>query len=140
VKPNVSTLKERARQLRRDQTDAERKLWARLRARQLCGHKFRRQFVIGPFITDFCCFEQGLVVELDGGQHANRSVADKKRSAFLVSDGYRVLRFWDNELMENLDAVLERIAEALAHPTPSPLPSQRARVLTGQEIVDLGFK
>ena len=127
--PNVLTLKERARRLRREQTEAEKKLWARLRTRQLGGFKFRRQFVIGPFITDFCCFEQRLVVELDGGQHADHYDADRRRSDFLLSRGYRVLRFWDNEVMENLDAVLERIGEALdgAETEPSPLPSPNGR-------------
>ena len=129
LKPNVSTLKERARQLRRDQTDAEKKLWARLRSRQLNGCKFRRQFVNGSFITDFCCFEQRLVVELDGGQHADQSDADRRRSDFLLSRGYRVLRFWDNEAMENIDSVLEQILLALDKaalngvPSPFPLPA-----------------
>ena len=87
LKPNVITLKERARQLRRDQTGAEKWLWARLRSRQVNGFKFRRQFVIGPFITDFCCFEHRLVVELDGGQHAGKTATDETRSAFLHSRG-----------------------------------------------------
>lgn len=127
LKPNVSTLKERARQLRRDQTDAEKKLWARLRSRQLNGFKFRRQFVIGPFIADFCCFEQRLVVELDGGQHASKTASDKRRSAFLRSRDYTVVRFWDNEIFESMEAVLQRILQALhdadRNPEPSPLPS-----------------
>jgi len=131
VKPNVSTLKERARQLRRDQTDAECKLWARLCARQLRGHKFRRQFVISPFITDFCCFEQRVMVELDGGQHADKNAPDERRSAFLRSRGYTVLRFWDNEVMENIEGVLEQIAQALKDstrkPEPSPFPSPSGR-------------
>jgi very-short-patch-repair endonuclease len=132
LKPNVFTLKERARQLRRDQTDAERKLWARLRSRQLNGFKFRRQFVIGSFITDFCCFEQRLVVELDGGHHASETATDETRSAFLRSRGYRVLRFWDNEVFENIDAVLQRIAQVLGEsdktqkPSPFPLPRGEA--------------
>jgi len=119
LKPSSSTLKDRARQLRHDQTDAEKRLWACLRSRQLNGFKFRRQFVIGPFITDFCCFEQQLVVELDGGQHASNTAADETRSAFLRSRGYRVLRFWDNEVFENIDGVLQRIAQTLTLPSPS---------------------
>jgi very-short-patch-repair endonuclease len=128
LKPNVSTLKERARQLRRDQTDAEKRLWARLRSCQLNGFKFRRQFVIGPFITDFCCFECRLIVELDGGQHADKTPADETRSTFLCSRGYSVLRFWDNEVLRNMDAVLQRIAQVLGesnkhrNPHPFPLP------------------
>jgi very-short-patch-repair endonuclease len=131
LKSNMSTLKERARQLRRNQTDAEKRLWARLRSRQLNGFKFRRQFVIGPFITDFCCFEQRLVVELDGGQHASKTATDETRSAFLHSCRYTVLRFWDNEVLTNIDGVLERIAQVLGgfdktqEPSPFPSPSGR---------------
>lgn len=131
MKPNIVTLKERARQLRRDQTDAEKKLWSRLRARQLAGFKFRRQFVIGPFIADFCCFEQRLIVELDGGQHADQIGADQKRSDFLLARGYRILRFWDNEVIENIDGVLQRIADEVDKPNPklepSPFPSPSGR-------------
>lgn len=126
VRPSVFILKERARQLRREQTEAEKKLWGRLRSRQLGGFKFRRQFVIGPFITDFCCFEQRLIVELDGGQHAGQNDADRRRSDFLRSHGYRVLRFWDNEIFEDIDAVLRHILHALdgekRNPHPYPLP------------------
>jgi very-short-patch-repair endonuclease len=128
MKQRRPIFRDRARQLRRNQTDVERKLWARLRSRQLRSFKFRRQHPIGPFITDFCCFKRRLVVELDGGQHANRTADDQKRTAFLVARGYRVLRFWDNEVMENIDGVLQRIVEVLAEPSltrnphPFPLP------------------
>jgi very-short-patch-repair endonuclease len=131
LEPSSPTLKERARRLRRDQTEAERRLWTRLRARQLCGAKFRRQYPVGPFIVDFCCFEHRLVVELDGGQHATQTAADQRRSAFLRSLGYRVLRFWDNEAMEDIDAVLQQILQALDDsnpaPDPSPVPSPTGR-------------
>jgi very-short-patch-repair endonuclease len=110
--------------LRRDQTETERRLWARLRARQLCGAKFRRQHPIGRFIADFCCLEYGLVVELDGGQHAMRGEADQRRSVFLGRRGFRVLRFWDNQVLEDIDAVLEQIVEALRDPRPYPLPGR----------------
>jgi very-short-patch-repair endonuclease len=116
--------------------DAEAKLWARLRSRQLCGFKFRRQYPIGGFITDFCCFEQRLVVELDGGQHAERTQADQSRSDVLTRHGYRVLRFWDNEVMKNIDEVLQRIVEALSNPNinlkPSPVPSPIGRGSKGK--------
>jgi len=125
--PDFSELKSRARRLRRQQTDAESKLWARLRARQLCGAKFRRQHAIGPFIADFCTVERGLVIELDGGQHATQAQADQRRSAYLERSGYRVLRFWDNEVLMNMEAVLQRIFQALNDPHPCPLP-KRARV------------
>src|SRR5262245_8405518 len=98
----------RARRLRRERTDAEQKLWARLRDRQLCSAKFRRQHPIGPFIADFCCVERGLVVELDGGQHAEQIEADQRRTGFIERQGYRVLRFWDNAVLNDTNAVLER--------------------------------
>ncbi|MGH7927967.1 MAG: endonuclease domain-containing protein, partial [Candidatus Binatia bacterium] len=105
----LPVLRDRARQLRRNQTDVENKLWSRLRTRQLGGAKFRRQYPVGNFIVDFCCFERHLVVELDGGQHAIQTEADQRRSASLSARGYRVLRFWDNEVIENIDGVLEQI-------------------------------
>ena len=105
-----------ARRLRRNQTDAEKRLWFRLRARQLLGVKFRRQQPIGPFTVDFCSLEPKLVIEVDGGQHAE-SVADEQRSAFLGRSGYEVLRFWNNEVLSHLDEVVERIAEAIEQTT-----------------------
>ena len=108
-----SMVRQHARRLRRDQTDAEQKLWGRLRDRQLCGAKFRRQHPIGVFIVDFCCPQRKLVVELDGGQHAEPLAADQERSRFLEGQGYRVLRFWNHDVLTHTDAVLERIAEAL---------------------------
>ncbi|HEY7315940.1 MAG TPA: endonuclease domain-containing protein [Candidatus Binatia bacterium] len=118
--------RERARQLRRDQTDAEQRLWANLRDRQLSGAKFRRQHPIGPFVADFCCPQRKLVVELDGGQHAEDVATDDKRSRFLEERGYRVLRFWNHDVLQNTEAVLDRITEALSDPHPCPLP-KRAR-------------
>ncbi|HEV8717637.1 MAG TPA: DUF559 domain-containing protein [Candidatus Binatia bacterium] len=115
-------LRDRARRLRSNQTEAERKLWTRLRFRQLENAQFRRQHPIGRFITDFCCMEHGLVVELDGSQHAMQEEADQRRSAFLSQQGYRVIRFGDHEVMENIDGVLQRISEELGNPHPSPLP------------------
>lgn len=114
-----------SRRLRLQQTDAESKLWARLRARQLCNVKFRRQHPIGPFIADFCTVERGLVIELDGGQHASQAQPDQRRSAYLERSGYRVLRFWDNEVLMNMEAVLERIFQVLNDPHPCPLPMYR---------------
>ena len=117
-----SSVLNNSRRLRREQTEVEKRLWARLRARQLCGAKFRRQHPIGRFIADFCCLEGRLVVELDGGQHAVQAEADRRRSLFLEHRGYRVVRFWDNEVMEDIEAVLQRIAEILSDPHPVPLP------------------
>ena len=116
----------RARALRRDSTDAERLLWRRLRDRQLGGFKFRRQATVGPYVADFLCVEAGLVVEADGGQHtADR---DAKRSAFLTAQGLRVLRFWNNDILENSEGVLQTILAAARGqgeeqvPSPNPLP------------------
>jgi very-short-patch-repair endonuclease len=120
-----------ARGLRRRQTDAERRVWTRLRDRRLLRVKFVRQLPIGPYIVDFCCREAKLVVELDGGQHATATAYDAERARFLERLGYRVLRFWDNEALGNTDGVLERIAQALtcARPHPGPLPGgERGKV------------
>jgi len=115
-------LKQLARSLRKNQTDAERKLWRRLRARELCGFKFRRQYPIAPYIVDFICVEKRLIVEIDGGQHATMTEIDNTRTEFLNARGYRVLRFWNNEVLQQLDAVLAKILDSLTHPHPNPLP------------------
>ena len=114
----------RAQSLRTKQTDAERKLWLRLRARQLNGLKFRRQHPIGRYIVDFCCPEHHLVVELDGSQHAVRVDRDQRRTAFLGRQGYRVIRYWDNEVLTDLEAALEDILRAVRSPSPQPSPSR----------------
>ena len=113
-----------ARGLRRRQTDAERRVWARLRDRRLLGVKFARQVPIGAYVVDFCCRERRLIVELDGGQYAMRADYDAGRT-FLEGLGYRLLRFWDNDALGNTDGVLQRITEALSpsHTRPSPRPS-----------------
>ena len=120
-------LRRYARRLRREETDAERKLWSRLRDRRLCGVRFRRQHPIGPFIADFCCTEAELIIELDGGQHALQQNADRVRTEFLESQGYAVLRFWDNDIFTNIDGIRQRIVEALGvgGPRPSPCPPPR---------------
>ena len=124
MQPYPRKQKINSRRLRREQTDAESQLWARLRDRQLYNAKFRRQHAIGPFIADFCCVERGLVIELDGGQHATQAQADQRRSAYLERSGYRVLRFWDNEVLMNMEAVLERIFQVLNDSHPCPLPKK----------------
>src|SRR3546814_3816191 len=93
-------LRDYARRLRRDKTTVEQRLWAGLRDRQLDGYKFRRQLPRGAFVADFACLECKLVVELDGGQHAEpiQSEDDRKRSAWLQAEGYRVIRFWNHEV------------------------------------------
>jgi very-short-patch-repair endonuclease len=108
----------KAQRLRREMTDAERKLWFALRNRQLGGAKFRRQQPIGPFVADFVCQERRLIIEADGGQHAE-SITDDCRTAFLESKGYRVLRFWNTDILSNLDGVAQAIAAALSTPHPA---------------------
>ena len=104
-----------ARDLRRKQTDAEHKLWCQLRARQFMGLRFRRQHPIGRYFADFACLELRLVVELDGGQHNSESGRrhDAVRSGVLAAGGYRVIRFWDNDVLQNTRGVLESIAQTV---------------------------
>jgi very-short-patch-repair endonuclease len=110
---------ERARRLRRAATDAESKLWYRLRSRQLNGHKFVRQEPIGPYTVDFVCREARLVIEVDGGQHAGNE-RDVVRDRWLVSHNYRVLRFWNNDVLSNIAGVLETLAAVLSESPPHP--------------------
>ncbi|MBI2902342.1 MAG: endonuclease domain-containing protein [Candidatus Methylomirabilis oxyfera] len=120
----MSPLRNRARRLRKDQTDAERGLWLRLRSRQVNGAKFRRQHPVGRYVADFCCPDRMLIVELDGGQHVARAKADRRRTAFLRERGYRVLRFWDNDVLRETEVVLQQIADAVSDPHPGPLPNR----------------
>jgi crossover junction endodeoxyribonuclease RuvC len=100
--------------LRRDATEVEKRLWQRLRASQLDGAKFRRQEPILGFTVDFVCHERRLVVELDGGQHDSSSAADERRTGILNQAGFSVLRFWNSDVIENIDGVLEAIKSAAA--------------------------
>ena len=109
----------RARSLRRAATDTESALWYRLRSRRLGGHKFVRQEPIGPYIIDFICRESRLIIEVDGGQHAD-SQRDAVRDKWLVEHNYRVLRFWNNDVLLNMTGVLQTIATALAEAPPHP--------------------
>jgi len=115
----------RSRELRRNPTEAEKHLWLKLRNRQLGGVRFNSQGPIGPFICDFVARTPKLIIELDGGQHAVRTVEDERRTRFLASRGYRTLRFWNNEVLNNMDGVLLVIVEALKN-RPSPNPSRQA--------------
>ena len=119
-----------ARALRRTGTDAERAMWRLLRDRRLEGVKFRRQVPIGPFVADFASITCRLVVELDGGQHAG-SASDARRDAYLIAEGWRVLRFWNNDVMQNRVGVLESIAQAVALTRPGP--SDRATLSRKRE-------
>ena len=113
-----------ARAMRKAPTEAEKKLWWHLRHRlPLSGTHFRRQVRIGRYIVDFASHRTKLVIEIDGGQHVEQAAADAARTKFLESEGYRVVRFWNNEVLTNIDGVLEAIASALATtPTPDPSP------------------
>jgi very-short-patch-repair endonuclease len=112
----------KARHLRRSATDAERMLWTHLRSRRLGQLKFRRQLPIAGFVVDFVCLETRLIVELDGGQHAERSDFDERRTAVLGKSGFRVLRFWNGDVLTKLETVLEEILKQ-SEPPPSPQPS-----------------
>ena len=112
----------RSRELRNNATVPERKLWQHIRNRQLSGVRFNRQVPIGPFICDFVARTPKLILELDGGQHAVRTIEDERRTRFLEGRGYRVLRFWNNDVLENVDGVAAVIQAALKD-TPSPSPS-----------------
>jgi len=105
--------RERAHALRADHTEAEALLWNRLRDRCLAGAKFRRQHPTGPYIVDFCCVERRLIVEVDGGQHSEADNGDEKRSAYLASFGFKVLRFWNTDVLSDIEGVLGQIPEYL---------------------------
>ncbi|MDB5529983.1 MAG: hypothetical protein JWR51_3086 [Devosia sp.] len=111
-------IERRARLLRQDGTDAENRLWYSLRSRALGGNKFVRQLAIGPYFADFACREHMLIIEVDGGQH-DGSQSDIARTGYLNSQGYSVLRFWNNEVLENRDGVLDAITRVIEQ-TPSP--------------------
>jgi len=112
-------------------TDAETRLWHALRGKQMEGQKFRRQQTLGAYIVDFVSLDAKLIVELDGGQHAEATDYDAKRDAWLTSEGFHVLRFWNNDVMENLEGVLMNIAAALSPPPqPSPLEGEGEKQIT----------
>jgi very-short-patch-repair endonuclease len=103
----------RARALRRASTEAEKRLWRALRVK-LPQFKWRRQMPIGPYFVDFACFAEKLIIELDGGQHADAAGYDEARSRMIEAQGYRVFRFWNNDILSNTEGVLERIVQELS--------------------------
>ena len=109
-----------ARKLRNNLTEVEKQLWRYLRNKQLAGLKFRRQQPIGPYIVDFINFEKRLIIEVDGGQHAKSIQKDSERDAWFQEQNFKVLRFWDNEVLENMEGVLESIKEKCSPPSPTP--------------------
>jgi very-short-patch-repair endonuclease len=106
-------LDDRVRHLRQNMTEAEQFVWKRLRSRRFAGYKFRRQMPIGSYIVDFVCLDKRLVVELDGGQHAEQRQYDGRRTAWLTSQGFRVRRYWNHEVFEDWDAIEEDLWNAL---------------------------
>jgi very-short-patch-repair endonuclease len=119
-----------ARALRRDQTEVENMLWFKLRELQYDGIKFRRQHPLGNYVVDFVCIQHKLIIEVDGGQHneSKASAYDEERSAWLEKQGYRVLRFWDNDVLRSMDSVISQVLAMLVNVHPDPLP-QREREL-----------
>lgn len=123
----------RAQRLRREMTDAETWLWRHLRDRQIAGAKFRRQQPIGPFVADFVCQSARLIVEADGSQHCD-SRSDSRRDGWLSGRGYRILRFWNNDILTNMDGVLAAIHAALTSPHPNPSPSRGEGLSDGADL------
>jgi len=118
MKGNTQRGKTFARKLRKSETDAERKIWQQLRRRNLKGAKFRRQHRIGPYVIDFICINEKLIIELDGSQHQQQQDYDAQRTAFLEQSGYRVLRFWDDDVLLRTDDVMQAIFDTLGSPSP----------------------
>ena len=119
-----------AKALRKRSTDVERLLWGYLRVKQMEGLKFRRQQPIGKYVVDFVCFEKKIIIEVDGGQHAVETKKDTERDEWLRSQGFKVLRFWNNEVLTNTQAVLEMIrinCLSRSHPPLNPLPSREGK-------------
>ena len=117
----IKPLHNTAKNLRKRLTDAERLLWNHLRAKQIEGVKFRRQEPIDNYIVDFVCFENRLIIEVDGGQHAIEKEKDFERGSYLKKNGFRILRFWNNEVFTNIDGVLDIIrVNCLKSPSPTP--------------------
>lgn len=110
-------LRDVVRELRKNSTDAERLLWNNLRMKQLAGYKFRRQCPIGPYVVDFASLKKRVVIEIDGGQHALKETYDKERDNWLHKQGFEVLRFWNTEVLLNMDGVLEVVRRKLVTPS-----------------------
>ncbi|SDQ87590.1 DUF559 domain-containing protein [Pseudoxanthomonas sp. CF125] len=132
--PLPTTTLENSRRLRREMTDAERKLWRFLRAGQLGGLKFRRQHPIPPYIADFCCIAKKLIVELDGSQHTNSGDAFRTRA--LRFQGWQIIRFWDHDVLLATEAVAEAIWNIACKPYPHPNPSPDGRGAQAQTEPD----
>ena len=111
-------------------TEAEHRLWQILRAKRFAGHKFKRQLPIDHYIADFACLASRLIIEADGSQHAD-SARDERRDAYLRAQGFRILRFWNNEIFDNEEGVTARIFDALHSPLPNPSPAEGRGAFSG---------
>ena len=128
MKGHSTIARNRARRMRKSFTDAELRLWQLLRKRNLKEFKFRRQHPLGAYIVDFVCLDKRLTIEVDGGQHQEQNRYDSKRTADLEAAGYRVLRFWDNDVLLRTNDVMQAIYNALnSAPHPNPLPVHTGR-------------
>ena len=127
-------MSEQARSLRKNATDAEKRLWSCLRRRQVAGTRFRRQVSIGPYVVDFVSHEAKLVIEVDGGQHDRASPKERVRTRRIQQDGFRVIRFWNSEVLGNIEGVVMSIeAELAADPPPQPSPTRGEGEIKGSE-------
>ena len=131
----MSQTRERARQLRKNPTDAERLLWRRLRFWQVDGLKFRRQQPLGRYIVDFICLEKRLVIEVDGGQHSEHVAYDVERDIWLRDQGFNVLRFWNHDVLKNIDGVVDVVVKTLRNtPFLNPSPQGgRKKIMRGRQ-------
>ena len=120
--PTSKELRDRAKAMRTAPTEAEHRLWQILRAKRLAGYKFKRQMPLDHYIVDFVCLAHRLVIEADGGQHSQE--ADARRDAYIRSQGFRILRFWNDEIFTNEDGVITAILDALSTPLPNPSPAR----------------
>jgi 16S rRNA processing protein RimM len=119
------------RQLRRNMTKAEKIFWFQVRNRRFENLKFKRQFPIPPYIVDFICEDHNLIIEIDGGQH-NESETDQVRDKFLQDNGYKILRFWNNDVLNNIEGVMMKISNHLSIPSPRPSPKGEGALLIGE--------
>jgi very-short-patch-repair endonuclease len=130
----VDGARARARTLRQNMSEAERRVWQILRSHQMEGYKFRRQVAIGRYIADFVCHQARLIVEIDGGQHDRSSPPEAERNGFLQNEGYRILRFWNNEVLANLVGVHQTIADELGRITPTQTLPHHGRAVRGNYL------